>query len=340
MEQQEIRQKVMQQVQGALMLDVAYAGVVNGLFTKLKELGAANSAELAAASHRDPGYVERWCDSAFAFELLDRTGNERFELTELGAAFRPEAPETLMPFAIQTVLSAHMAERAAGLMPSGERPGEQVLAERETILPWFGPMLEHQFGPLLEGEILNGVPAFAKVARKGGVSVDLGCGNGWYLRRLVSQFPHIRGIGLDGFEQIIRQAAELAEKAGCADRLDFRSGDLHRFNIDEPVDLIAMNRALHHVWSEKENVFRILSEHLRPGGVAVIWEPNWPADTAELRKPPLRPMAFQNLAEHIQGNHFLRPEEISEEFRKAGMAPEVFLFAGGREQVVVGTKPE
>ena len=36
----------------------------------------------------------------------------------------------------------HMAERAAELMRSGERPGEQVLSERQTILPWFGPMLE------------------------------------------------------------------------------------------------------------------------------------------------------------------------------------------------------
>lgn len=340
MEQQDLRRQMMQHVQGALLLDIAYAGVVNNLFTALHELGEADSAGLAASTKRDAGYVERWCDSAFAFELLDRSESGGFRLTELGAAFRPEAPDTLMPFAVQAVLSAHMAERAAGLMSSGERPGERVLAERETILPWFGPMLEHQFGPLLDGEILEGVPAFAKVDRKGGVAVDLGCGNGWYLRRLVSRFPHLRGIGLDGFEEVIRQAGELAEKAGCADRLEFRSGDLHQFNIDQPVDLIAMNRALHHVWSEKENVFRILSEHLRPGGVAVVWEPNWPADSSALREPPLRPMAFQNLAEHIQGNHFLRPEEICDEFRKVGMEPEVFLFAGGKEQVVVGSKPE
>ena len=32
-----------------------------------------------------------------------------------------------------------MAERAAILTSSGERPGESVLAERESILPLFGP---------------------------------------------------------------------------------------------------------------------------------------------------------------------------------------------------------
>jgi len=66
----------------------------------------------------------------------------RYALTELGRAFLPGEPGTLMPFAVGAVLGAHMAERAAGLMRTGERPGESVLAERATILPWFGPMLE------------------------------------------------------------------------------------------------------------------------------------------------------------------------------------------------------
>lgn len=329
-----LRQAVMQQAQGALRLNIAYVGVVNHL---LEALAAAplTAQALAEVAGRDPGYVQRWCDAAYAFELLDATPEGAFGLTPLGAAFRPTTPETLMPFAVQSVLSAHMAERAAGFMATGERPGERVLAERETILPWFGPMLEHQYRPLFERQVLPAVPAFAEVDRHNGLAVDLGCGNGWYLRALLRSLPHLRGLGLDAFEENIRQARALAEAEGLGDRLDFHAGDIYHFSAEEKADLIAMNRALHHVWDQRQRVLEILREHLNPGGVAIIWEPCWPAERAVLRAPTHRAMAFQNLSEHIQGNHFLRPEEIVEAFESVGMSARVYRLLEGRESVVV-----
>lgn len=332
-----LRQDLMRRTQAALSLDIAYIGVVNGLFPALEKLGSASPARLAEAAEMDSGYVLRWCDAAYAFELIDETAPGEFQLTPLGRAFDPDQPGTFMPFAVQSMLSAHMAERAAGLMRNGERPGESVLAERETVLPWFGPMLERQFGPLLEHQVIDQVPVFRAVDERGGLAVDLGCGNGWYLRALARRCPNLRGIGLDGFEENIAQATKLAAQDSLGERLDFAVGDIHHFHIEEPVDLIAMNRALHHVWDQKENVFRILREHLRPGGAAVIWEPNWPARRADLRSPARRGMAFQNLSEHVQGNHFLRPEEIAEQFRTVGLEPEVYFVADGRDVVVTGT---
>ena len=336
---QALRQQVMQQARGALSLDIAYVGVVNGLFSALNRLGSAGAAALAKAAERDLGYVTRWCDAAYAFGYLEESAPGQFSLSAMGDAFRPEAPNTLMPFAVQAVLSAHMAERAAGLMPSGERPGEKVLAERATVLPWFGPMLEHSFGPMLAREILPNVPVYRDVDARGGLAIDLGCGNGWYLRRLAERYPHLRGIGLDGFQENIDQATRMATAEGVGDRLRFDAGDIYHFNIGEPADLIAMNRALHHVWERKDEVFAILRDHLRPGGSAVIWEPCWPRERSALREPGRAAVAFQNLSEHVQGNHFLHPEEIAEQFEAVGLRPEIHLFADGREAVVTGTKP-
>ncbi|MEJ2631331.1 MAG: class I SAM-dependent methyltransferase [Acidihalobacter sp.] len=332
-----LRQDIMRRAQAAVSLDIAYIGVANGLFAALDEIGSASPSRLAAQAEMDDAYVIRWCDAAYAFELIDEAVDGEFQLTPLGRAFMPEQPGTLMPFAVQSMLSSHMSERAAGLMRSGERPGERVLGERETILPWFGPMLEHQFAPLLEKQVVDQVPTFRAVDERGGLAVDLGCGNGWYLRTLARRCPHLRGIGLDGFDENISQATRLAEQEELDKRLNFAVGDIHNFHIEEPVDLISMNRALHHVWDEKENVFRILREHLRPGGAAVIWEPNWPARRSDLRSPARRGMAFQNLSEHVQGNHFLRPEEIAEQFRAAGLEPEVHFVADGRDVIVTGT---
>lgn len=335
----DLRASLMKNMQTSSMLFSAYSGIVNGLFASLRSLGEADAETLAKACSRDVGYVRRWCDAAYAFRLLEAEG-DRFTLSELGASFCPDAPQTLVPFALHAILGAHFAERGAELMQSGERPGEKVIAECKTLMPFFGVMLEAQFGPFFEEHILPAVDAYADVEARGGLAVDLGCGNGWYLRRLASRYAGLRAIGLDGFEQSIAAAREAAEREGLSDRVQFRAGDLHHFSIDEPVDLIAMNRALHHVWEQGPRVFEILSDHLRPGGYAVIWEPAWPDARDALRNPGMAGMALQNLAEHIQGNHFLRPQEIADALEAVGLHSEIHLFAEGKEAVVTGRKKD
>lgn len=333
-----LRSAVLAQAQGTAALNVAFVGIANGLFDALDVPEGLRADDLAARAGIDAGYARRWCDAAFAFGYVDARGDV-FDLTPLGRAFRPSVAGTLMPFAVQSVLGAHMAERAAALAPSGERPGESVLAERPTILPWFGPMLESSFAPLFKREILPAVLELAALDRVSGTVIDLGCGNGWYLRALAERYPRLRGIGVDGFEENVLQATKLAQSSNLADRLAFRTGDLHNFRADAPVDLIAMNRALHHVWEERrEDVFRFFRDALKPGGSAVIWEPAWPDDRAALREPRRRAMAVQNLNEHLQGNHFLRPSEIEAAFREVGMAARTLLFADGTEAVVIGVR--
>lgn len=334
---EELRKTTMAAAQGASTLQIAYVGVTNGLFESLATDGPATSAELASRVGVDAGYVQRFCDAAYAFGMLDARG-EQFALTDLGHAFRPSMPGTLMPFAIQSVLGAHMAERAAELMKTGERPGEKVLAERATVLPWFGPMLEASFGGFFDKEIAPNLEVYRALEARGGVAVDLGCGNGWYLRKLVARYPHIRGLGLDGFAENVQHAESAAASAGLKGRLSFRVGDIYHFSVDEPVSLVAMNRALHHVWDQRDKVFGILRDAVAPGGSVVIWEPCWPDDRAALREPRRRAMAFQNLNEHVQGNHFLRPAEIEAAMRSVGLEPRTTLFAEGTEAVVVGTR--
>ncbi len=335
----DLKKEIMTQAAGAASLQIAFVGVSSGLFSKLAEVEQATSAELAQAAELDPGYVERWCDAAYAFGYLEEQDGS-FSLGERGKRFCPDTPSTLMPFAVQSALAAHMADRVIGLMKTGERPGEQVLAEKATILPWFGPMLEATFAPLFDEQIAPALSVYAEADRRRGLVVDLGSGNGWYLRHLARRYQNLRGIGLDGFSENVEQANKLAKQEGAADRLEFHAGDINDFRVAEPAQVIAMNRALHHVWTTRDRVFRILRDHLAPGGSAVIWEPRWPDSRAELRDPSRRGMAFQNLSEHVQGNRFLRPDEIAAEFVKVGMRAEPHTFANGNEIVVVGTRPD
>lgn len=158
-----------------MALQVAFIDVANPLFVTLAAVDSATPEELAERAGVDRGYVARWCDAAFAFGYLDEVEG-KLRLTDLGRAFLPETPGTTMPFAVQAMLSAHIAERAATFMKSGERPGERVLAERESILPLFGPMLETTFSAMFEQQILPNVAVYNDADQKSGVAVDLdGC---------------------------------------------------------------------------------------------------------------------------------------------------------------------
>lgn len=331
----ELRAMVMGQAQGAAALNLAFVGVANGLFAALAEPRSVD--ELAEHSGLDLGYLRRWCEASFAFGTLSHESG-RFFVTELGALFDPATPGSMMALPAQVVLGGHMMERAAGLMRTGERPGERVLGERPTILPLFGPMLEQGFTPLMEREVLPRLGFLEEVGARGGLVIDLGCGNGWALRVLARRFPGLRGVGLDGFGENIRQATARAEAAGLGDRLRFVEGELSTFRPDEPIDALFMSRALHHVWPDAHAVLGQLRDALRPGGHVILWEPAWPDELSALRDPRRRVLAFQNLSEHIQGNHFLRPAEIVAAVEAVGLKAEAHLFAEGAEVIVLGVK--
>ena len=334
----DIAQQLRMQSQGAMSLNVAFIGIVSNLFEALHLLREGTAESLARESGMDSLYVRRWAEAAFAFGYLDLT-DERYRLSLLGDLMRPTHPETQFNIPIGSFLSTHMADRAAELMLTGERPGEKVLAERKNILPWFGAMLEASFSGTFEKEICPAITIFSDVDRRGGTVVDLGCGNGWYLRSLARRYHSIRGIGLDGFDENVRRAKNLTQKEGLESRLTFQVGDIKTFSQTGSADIIAMNRALHHVWDEKDVVFNIFKNHLSPKGAVVIWEPAWPKNIQDLREPRRRPLAIQNLGEHVQGNHLLRPEEIADAFSAVGMTSEIIFFGEGTEAVIVGSFP-
>jgi len=333
-----IREQVMRQAQGALMLQVAFIGVTNGLLSALHREGPMDSMRLAESTNLDLGYLVRWCDAAYAFELLT-CDDGIFALDELGAAFVPEVPGTLMPLAIQAALSAHMAEHAAIGMRTGERPGEGILAQRSTIGPWFGPMLQSTFGALFETQILPQLEIYREIDARNGMVLDLGCGNGWYLRALARHLPNLLGVGLDAMASSIDHASAKALEEGLQDRLTFRGEDITSPDFTVRADIIAMNRALHHVWADHESVLPALVRHLNPGGAVVIWEPLWPDSRQVLRDPAMRGLAFNNLSEHVQGNHFLRPADVTAALQAQGLTVTVHPFVEGREVVYVARMP-
>jgi trans-aconitate methyltransferase len=104
-------------------------------------------------------------------------------------------------------------------------------------------------------------------------AVDLGCGEGLWLERLLECFPHARAIGLDGSEVMRQGALKRLERFG--DRAEIR-----RFELDEgnwagglraPVRCILSSLTLHHLDDTgKRRLFRALAGSLEPGGALLV----------------------------------------------------------------------
>lgn len=304
------------------ILRLAFIGLTDGLLAPLDGDGPLSAEKLADRTDTDPIYVARWLEAAYAFELVDADG-ESFELTELGRSFLPDVPGTLMPLAIQSVLSARLADRLSELVRSGEQPGEEILGEFDNVTPWFGRMLEAKFRPYFHEHVLPSLELFERLDSKGGRVLDLGCGNGWYLRALLDEYEGLSGVGVDTMTESIEDARRATDETGLDDRLEFEQADLTTYRPDDTFDAVVLNRTLHHVWDHRDEVFATVEAALADQGHLVAWEPAWPETREALREPERQMLGMRNLAEHAMGNRLLVPEEIGDAFEARAFEVEI-----------------
>jgi trans-aconitate methyltransferase len=87
--------------------------------------------------------------------------------------------------------------------------------------------------------------------------LDLGCGTGELTREIMQRGANVLGIDADA--QMISQAKVQNPS------IDFRVDDAQNFSLDEPVDGVFSNAALHWV-TEAERTVICISRTLKPGG--------------------------------------------------------------------------
>ena len=75
---------------------------------------------------------------------------------------------------------------------------------------------------------------------KDDVVYDLGCGDGRIVVTAVSQFGAKRGVGIDLDRTRLKESVERAKKAGVADRVEFRQGDVLKIDDLSEATVVAI----------------------------------------------------------------------------------------------------
>ena len=109
------------------------------------------------------------------------------------------------------------------------------------------------------------VPAPARV-------IDLGCGDGFLARAVLSEFPTAHALFIDHSEPMLRRAHEAM--TSFSGRYEIRHGDLSDLLPPQmgegPFDLIVSGYAIHHLpTARKRSLYREVFDLLRPGGLLV-----------------------------------------------------------------------
>jgi uncharacterized protein (TIGR03000 family) len=96
---------------------------------------------------------------------------------------------------------------------------------------------------------------------KGDVVYDLGCGDGRLVVTAVAKFNAKRGVGVDLDPERIKESIETAKKAGVADKVEFREGDVMKVADLEKATVVTLYLADELLVQLRP----ILQKRLRPG---------------------------------------------------------------------------
>lgn len=153
--------------------------------------------------------------------------------------------------------------------------------------------------------------------------IDLGCGNGTFLRQFGSRYDHC--VGVDFSEHMLRMASIRCQRLPST---QYIQSDIAKFKIPDGKrgDLIAcFNVATHPLLSRRKGIWRTVSQCLEKRGTALIVVPSlesaqWVAACAKKKSIRTVRRIGENGIVRTDGveQKFFRSEEIRQELQQNG----------------------
>ncbi|SFK88930.1 SAM-dependent methyltransferase [Geodermatophilus ruber] len=108
---------------------------------------------------------------------------------------------------------------------------------------------------------------------EGGRVLDLGCGFGEWLLRLLEVHPTVTGVGVDRSAPALAEARERAERRGLAGRVEFVEGDAAAHDSGRFDVVLCVGAS--HVFGGPAGTLSALRGHLRPDGRVLFGDGFW-----------------------------------------------------------------
>ncbi len=287
----------------------------------------ASAAEVAGKINADARATEMLLNALVALKFLEKSAS-KFQNTPMSQRFFTVAsPDNARPAQMHSV---NLWKRWSTLTEA-VRAGTRVM-ERGKNEEWTG-----SFIAAMDHNARGRAEAVVKAAGINGARrmLDLGGGSGAYSIAFAKASPELRGEILD-LAEVLPITREHLQKAGVAERITTRAGDMLTADLGKDHDLVLLS-AICHMFSPEENrqLLKRICAALAPGGRVVVQDFILEADKTAPKFGAL--FALNMLVGTRAGASYSEPEYTSW-MRDAGFREAKRVRLPGPSGLMIGTK--
>lgn len=320
---EEIQLAIMQQAWKLASQMAGYVGVRTmdiglrfGLLEEIAKHPQGITAEaLARQKDLDPLYVQVWCRSAYASEVLELGENQTYRLAPYmdKLLLDHDFPGYIGAMPVLMVLPETF-DQFAEKLPSGERTWWDQ--HSHTFIQMVGDVGRASYIRLIPGA-LSQVPGLANLMGQGARVLELACGIGAGLMRMAQVYPKCTFVGVDGDAYSIGLAADKLRRAGLQDRVSLVRSTLEEVDAKEEYDVALINNSMHEC-RDIEKVTSNVHRALRPNGYFVISDFPFPDSIEGCRTIPGQIMCGIQFLEALQDDQLLPTQAYMDLLSKHG----------------------
>lgn len=277
-----------------------------GFFDALLREGRVDAEAFSEAKGVDREILLSLCDYLYALDLLEKSGAE-YTLTARGRAIAGPARGWFEAvYGYEPVFHA-----LEDLLQKEKRYGDEVRRREEHVIR----------GSERVEDLIHFPLAVEIIARKGFKRVlDMGCGEGTFLRRLCAADSEAVGFGIDVNSEAIERGRKAASEAGLDARIHLSVQDFTKLeeagtlpqDLDAATFFLVLHERLHQGTEAVVSLLRSVRKAL-PGAPLLIFEVIRPSLEQMRRRPG---MSVQYLLHHELSRQRLVPMEAWEDLLK------------------------
>ena len=280
-----------------------------GFVDEMLEKGVVDPATFASKNDLDGQVLASTCAALYHVGLFDRTDGG-YTFSEKGRTIL----QTLRGWIELTYGYDEVFVNLEDLLRKKRTYGEDMYRRPDYVARGSGEMEDLLFFPLAIDEV--------KTAQYGHV-LDLGCGDGTFLRKMCSRLPGVNGTGIDLAPLAVEQGNQKAAQEGLSGRVTLFAEDISKIQNAagrlKGIEAATVFFVLHELlYDGEERVLDFLRDYRRlfPKAPLMVFEAIRPSDDAMRKRPGVS--IFYHYFHELSRQRPTTREKWRELFAKAG----------------------
>ncbi len=319
---------------------VAHIGRKTGLFEAIARCPATFE-ELAARNGFNADAVKAWCSAALALGLLSKKEKDRNKKL---LYLTPKMKEILLDKKSPDYLGGQFSYIA---LRSLEYGGLEDLIKNGRTRD-----MTSTFEAIVEATDWDHNAFLSAIAKRGGKShklhamlskgcrvLDVGCGTGTFIGKLLQKYPHSSFVGIEPSEVAVQDAIAMAAGRPA---IEILKGTGEAMSFEDAFDLVYLGESLYAAF-DKQAIVSNCHSALKRGGAITIMEGLLPSEDDDKKADgndddEHRLIMGMQVDFSLQGYHFMTKNEIRRLLKEAGFSQIAFQDFGGSLYLAIAWK--